>query len=77
MRQSNPSDVPADNSTSPNANFLGKVFRTRGPITPPAHPEEGWRLVRTFLTIRSPDRRKAVLKYVADMARTDEAERTH
>jgi hypothetical protein len=77
MRQSDPSDVPADNSTSPNADFLGKVFRTTEPITPPARPEEGWRLVRTFLSIRSPKRREAVLKYVVDVARTDEAESTH
>ena len=39
-------------------------------------PEEGLRLVKAFLRISSPERRQAVLKYVADMATLDEAERT-
>jgi hypothetical protein len=41
------------------------------------HPEEGHRLVKAFLRISSPGRQQAVLKYVADMARVDEAERAH
>jgi hypothetical protein len=40
------------------------------------HPGEGHRLVKAFLRISSPGRRHAVLKYVADMAGVDEAERS-
>jgi|SRR5271165_6957738 len=40
-----------------------------------ALPEEGVRLVRTFLDIRSPRLRNAVVKFVADLARIDEAEK--
>ena len=36
-------------------------------------PQEGARLVRAFLSIRSPKRRQAVLEYVADQARIDKA----
>jgi len=49
--------------------------QTTGPTA--VSPEEGLRLVKAFLSISSPERRQAVLKYVADMARMDEAERTH
>jgi hypothetical protein len=50
--------------------------QTTGPTAYPVPPEEGLRLVKAFLSISSPERRHAVLKYVADMARVDEAERT-
>jgi hypothetical protein len=36
--------------------------------------KEGFRLVRAFLSIRSAGRRRAVLEYVEDQARMDEAE---
>ena len=69
-RQSPSRDVlPADD-------FLRKVFRTAETTGAPVHPEEGLRLVKAFLRISSPGRRQAVLKYVTDMARVDEAERT-
>jgi len=38
--------------------------------------EEGFRLVRAFISIRSPERRQTVLRYVADLAKMDEAENT-
>ena len=38
-------------------------------------PEEGARLVRTFLKIKSPTLRRAVVKFVDDLARMDEAEK--
>jgi hypothetical protein len=63
MRQIDPSDVPADDFNSAYADFQ-------------VHPEEGLRLVKAFLRINSPGRRQAVLKYVTDMARVDEAERS-
>jgi hypothetical protein len=47
-----------------------------GPTAYSVSPEEGLRLVKAFLSIGSLERRQAVLKYVADMARMDEAERT-
>jgi hypothetical protein len=47
-----------------------------GPTAYSVSPEEGLRLVKAFLSIGSPERRRAVLKYVADMARMDEAEKT-
>jgi hypothetical protein len=47
-----------------------------GPTAYSLSPEEGLRLVKAFLGISRPERRQAVLKYVADMARVDEAERT-
>ena len=37
---------------------------------PRPSPEEGMRLVRAFVSIRSPERRRAVLEYVAEQART-------
>ena len=55
--------------------FLRRVFRTAEPTTYSGHPEEGRRLVRAFLKIESPERRQAVLQYVEEMARIDEAER--
>jgi hypothetical protein len=63
MSRIDPSDVPADDFNSTTADFL-------------VHPEEGHRLVKAFLRISSPGRRHAVLKYVADMASVDEAERS-
>jgi len=39
--------------------------------------EEGTRLVRTFVGIRSPERRRMALEYVADLAKTDDAETHH
>ena len=75
-RQSPSRDVPADDFNRANADFLRKVFRTTETTGAPVHPEEGHRLVTAFLRISSPGRRQAVLKYVTDMARVDEAERT-
>jgi hypothetical protein len=63
MRRIDPSDVPGDNFNSANADF-------------PVHPEEGLRVMKAFLRISSPKRRQAVIKYVMDMARVDEAERS-
>jgi hypothetical protein len=40
-----------------------------------ATPQEGMLLVKTFLRIRSPERRQAVIKYAADVANLDESER--
>jgi len=40
-----------------------------------ARPDEGARLVRTFLRIANPTRREAVIKFVEDMAKKDEADR--
>jgi hypothetical protein len=77
MRQSPPRSVPADDVNRANADSLREVFQTSEPTGAPVHPEEGHRLVKAFLKITSPGRRMAVLKYVADMARVDEAERTH
>ena len=39
-------------------------------------PEEGRRLIRAFLKISSPDLREAVIKFVADLAKLDEAKRS-
>jgi hypothetical protein len=64
MRRSPQTDVPVDDFNMANADFQ-------------VHPEEGHRLVKAFLRISSPERRQAVLKYVTDIARADEAERTH
>jgi hypothetical protein len=50
--------------------------KTTGPTAYSVSPKEGLRLVKAFLRISSPERRQAVLKYVADMATLDEAERT-
>ena len=38
--------------------------------------QEGLRLVKAFLSMGSPERRQAVLRYVEEMAKMDEAERT-
>ena len=70
-------DVPANRLCGANADFSVRVFEETEPRNSVAPPEEGWRLVRAFLTIKSPKRREAILKYVADMARMDETERTH
>jgi hypothetical protein len=70
-------DVPADRLSGANADFSGRVFEATEPRNSLARPEEGWRLVRAFLTIKSPKRREAILKYVADMATMDETERTN
>jgi hypothetical protein len=50
-------------------------FQAAGTPTYLATPEEGVRLVKAFLRITSLERRKAVLRYVEDIARIDEAER--
>ena len=74
MHQRPPGGVPADDFNSANADILRKVFQTTEPTGAPVHPEEGHRLVKAFLRIGSPGRRQAVLKYVTDMARVDEAD---
>jgi hypothetical protein len=63
MRRIDPSDVPADDFNDATGDFL-------------VHPEEGHRLVKAFLRISSPGRRQGVLKYVADLAVVDEAEKS-
>ncbi len=57
--------------------LLRRSVQTTGPIGHLVSPEEGFRLVKAFLRISSPERRQAALKYVADMTRMDEAERGH
>jgi hypothetical protein len=52
------------------------LLRRTGPTAYSVAPEEGLRLVKAFLSISSPERRQAVLKYVADMAKMHEAEGT-
>jgi len=59
------------------ADLLRRFVQTTGPTVYSVSPEEGLRLVKAFLRISSPGRRQAVLKYVTDMAKVDEAERTH
>jgi hypothetical protein len=76
MHQRPPGGVPPTIFNSANADLLRKVFQTPEPTGAPVHPEEGHRLVKAFLRISSPGRRQAVLKYVTDMARVDEADRT-
>lgn len=39
--------------------------------------QEGFHLMRAFLSIRSAGRRRAVIEYVEDQARMDEAESKH
>jgi hypothetical protein len=39
----------------------------------PVGIQEGWLLVRAFLSIRSSERRQAVLNYVSEQAQMDEA----
>jgi hypothetical protein len=46
------------------------------PTMPLATPQEGMLLVKAFLRIRSPERRQAVIKYVSDVAKLDDSERT-
>lgn len=41
-----------------------------------AEPEEGLRLMQAFLKIRSPGLREAVIKFVADLAKVDEAKKS-
>ena len=40
-----------------------------------ASPEEGVRLVQSFVGIRSPERRQAVFEYVLDQAKMDSGQR--
>jgi hypothetical protein len=61
----------------PGVDLLRRLVQTTGPTDHLMSPEEGFRLVRAFLRITSPERRQAVLKYLEDVSRVDEAERTH
>jgi hypothetical protein len=70
-----PIDGPSDDFAT--ADLLRRLVQTTGPTAYSVSPEEGHRLVKAFLRISSPARRQAVLKYVTDIARVDEAERTH
>lgn len=52
-------------------------IRTDRPINPPeyrATVQVGWFLVRTYLSIRDPERRRAVLNFVAEQAQLDKAQ---
>jgi hypothetical protein len=69
-----PIDGPSDDFAT--ADLLRRLVQTTGPTAYSVSPKEGLRLVKAFLRISSPERRQAVLKYVADMATLDEAERT-
>ena len=65
-------------SDGPSHDFTtADLLRRTGPTAYLVSPEEGFRLVNDFLNIGSPERRQAVLKYVADMAKMDEAGLTH
>jgi hypothetical protein len=64
-------------SRRPSIDPVAEFVQITGPAPYSASPEEGLRLVKAFLSISSLKRRQAVLKYVADLVRIDEAERTH
>ncbi len=75
MSQNTSIDAPADEFSTLSADFLRRAFRITEPATQLVHSEDGFRLVKAFLRIRSAERRQTVLKHVNEMARIDEAER--
>jgi hypothetical protein len=75
MSQNASTDAPADRSGAFSADLSRKSFRITEPAAQSVLSEDGFRLVKAFLRISSPERREAAIKYVADMAVMDEAQR--
>ena len=76
MSQDASIDVPAEGFVTPSADLLRKAFQISDPAAQLVHSEDGFRLVKAFLRIRSAERRQTLLNHVTEMAIIDEAERT-
>ena len=77
MKQGTSTEYILESSVSDTGISIRRFPLVSDSATSPPSFEEGNRLVKAFLRIGSPERRKVVLKYVTDMARMDEVERAH